>query len=68
MKSSLNQLPPQQVRDLPRALLLTWLVDYFHAPSPPAIVEAAYKKGAVKNTWQDYGDRLLAEYARRLNR
>ncbi len=27
--------------------------------------EAAYKKGAVKNTWQDYGDRLLAEYARR---
>ena len=30
--------------------------------------EAAYKKGAVRNTWQDYGDRLLAEYARRLNR
>ena len=29
--------------------------------------EAAYKKGAVKNTWQDYGDRLLAEYSRRLN-
>ena len=28
---------------------------------------AAYKKGAVSNTWQDYGDRLLAEYARRLN-
>ena len=30
--------------------------------------EAAYKKGAVKNTWQDYGDRLLAEYAGRLGK
>jgi glycosyltransferase involved in cell wall biosynthesis len=30
--------------------------------------EAAHKKGAVRNTWQDYGDRLLAEYARRLSR
>ena len=30
--------------------------------------EAAYQKGAVRNTWQDYGDRLLAEYRRRLNR
>jgi len=29
---------------------------------------AAYEKGAVQNTWQDYGDRLLAEYARRLAR
>jgi glycosyltransferase involved in cell wall biosynthesis len=29
--------------------------------------EAAHKKGAVKNSWQDYGDRLLAEYSRRLN-
>ena len=28
--------------------------------------DAAFLKGAVKNTWQDYGDRLLAEYARRL--
>jgi hypothetical protein len=28
--------------------------------------EAAYKKGAVSNTWQDYGDRLLAEYGARL--
>jgi glycosyltransferase involved in cell wall biosynthesis len=27
---------------------------------------ASHKKGTVKNTWQDYGDRLLAEYARRL--
>lgn len=26
---------------------------------------AAYIKGAERNTWQDYGDRLLAEYARR---
>ena len=25
--------------------------------------EAAFKKGAVRNTWQDYGDRLLARYA-----
>jgi len=25
--------------------------------------EAAFKKGAVRNTWQDYGDRLLAKYA-----
>jgi len=29
---------------------------------------AAWQKGAVKNTWQDYGDRLLAEYAGRLSR
>jgi glycosyltransferase involved in cell wall biosynthesis len=29
--------------------------------------EAAHKKGALKNTWQDYGDRLLAEYAKRLS-
>ena len=28
--------------------------------------EAAYQKGAVRNTWQDYGDRLLAEYQARL--
>jgi glycosyltransferase involved in cell wall biosynthesis len=27
--------------------------------------EAAYKKGALRNSWQDYGDRLLAEYERR---
>lgn len=30
--------------------------------------EAAHQKGAVRNTWQDYGDRLLAEYKRRLDR
>jgi alpha-maltose-1-phosphate synthase len=30
--------------------------------------EAAYQKGAVRNTWQDYGDRLLAEYRARLKR
>jgi glycosyltransferase involved in cell wall biosynthesis len=29
--------------------------------------EAAYRKGAVRNTWQDYSDRLLAEYEARLN-
>ena len=28
--------------------------------------EAAFQKGAAKNTWQDYGDRLLEEYQRRL--
>jgi glycosyltransferase involved in cell wall biosynthesis len=28
--------------------------------------EAARLKGAERNTWQDYGDRLLAEYERRL--
>lgn len=28
--------------------------------------EAAYLKAAIRNTWQDYGDRLLAEYERRL--
>lgn len=28
--------------------------------------DAAYLKGAVKNTWQDYGDRLLEEYRLRL--
>jgi glycosyltransferase involved in cell wall biosynthesis len=27
---------------------------------------AAYQKGAARNTWQDYGDRLLAEYRARL--
>jgi len=30
--------------------------------------EAAHKKGGIKNSWQDYGDRLLTEYAKRLNR
>jgi len=29
--------------------------------------EAAYQKGAVKNTWQDYGDRLLNDYARKIS-
>src|SRR5208282_2570646 len=29
---------------------------------------AARRKGAEKNTWQDYGDRLLAEYSRRLKK
>ena len=28
--------------------------------------QAAYQKGAARNSWQDYGDRLLAEYAARL--
>ncbi len=28
--------------------------------------EAAHKKGGASNTWQDYGDRLLLAYARRL--
>lgn len=28
--------------------------------------EAAFRRGAVSNTWQDYGDRLLAEYQRRV--
>ncbi len=28
--------------------------------------EAAYQKGAARNTWEDYGDRLLAEYQARL--
>jgi glycosyltransferase involved in cell wall biosynthesis len=28
--------------------------------------EAAHQKGAVSNTWQDYGDRLLMEYRRRI--
>jgi glycosyltransferase involved in cell wall biosynthesis len=28
--------------------------------------DAAHAKGAVKNTWQDYGDRLLTEYSARL--
>ncbi len=28
--------------------------------------EAAWRKGSVQNTWQDYGDRLLVEYQRRL--
>jgi glycosyltransferase involved in cell wall biosynthesis len=29
--------------------------------------EAAHRKGAAQNTWQDYADRLMAEYTRRLN-
>ncbi len=28
--------------------------------------EAAWRRGAQNNSWQDYGDRLLAEYSRRL--
>jgi glycosyltransferase involved in cell wall biosynthesis len=27
---------------------------------------AAYEKVALKNTWQDYGDRLITEYAKRM--
>ena len=30
--------------------------------------EAAHKKGAVSNTWQDYGDRLLEEYQSKIIR
>jgi glycosyltransferase involved in cell wall biosynthesis len=30
--------------------------------------EAAYLKGALRNTWQDYGDRLLAHYTERLSK
>jgi len=30
--------------------------------------DAAYEKGAEGNTWQDYGDRLLAECGRRLEK
>jgi glycosyltransferase involved in cell wall biosynthesis len=29
--------------------------------------EAAHRKGAAQNTWQDYADRLLSEYTRRWN-
>lgn len=29
--------------------------------------EAAHRRGAAGNSWQDYGDRLLAEYQRRLD-
>lgn len=36
----------------------------------PALCErmgrAAYERGAERNTWQDYGDRLLEEYQKRL--
>jgi hypothetical protein len=28
--------------------------------------EAAYVKGSARNTWQDYGDRLLAHYQKRM--
>jgi glycosyltransferase involved in cell wall biosynthesis len=30
--------------------------------------EAAYLKGGARNSWQDYGDRLLEEYDRRLTK
>lgn len=30
--------------------------------------EAAYQKGAVKNTWQDYGDRLIEKYRHQLKK
>ncbi len=30
--------------------------------------EAAYRKGGLRNTWQDYGDRMLAEYDRRITK
>jgi glycosyltransferase involved in cell wall biosynthesis len=29
--------------------------------------EAAHQKGAAQNSWQDYADRLLSEYTKRLN-
>jgi glycosyltransferase involved in cell wall biosynthesis len=43
------------------------MIRVFHNPeSNRKMGEAAHAKGAVKNTWQDYGDRLLEEYRRRL--
>lgn len=30
--------------------------------------DASYQKGAAQNTWQDYSDRLLGEYQKRLSR
>jgi glycosyltransferase involved in cell wall biosynthesis len=39
-----------------------------HPPTCRRMGEAARQKGAIRNTWQDYGDRLLAEYSARLNR
>jgi hypothetical protein len=29
--------------------------------------KAAFEKGASKNSWQDYGDRLLDAFAQRLS-
>jgi hypothetical protein len=46
---------------------LPWLVSLDPAMNQK-MSEATYKKGAVRNPWQDYGDRLLAEYAARLER
>ncbi len=32
-----------------------------------AMGRAAYEAGARNNSWQDYGDRLIAEYERRIH-
>ena len=29
--------------------------------------EASYRRGGIRNSWQDYGDRLLTEYEKRLS-
>jgi SAM-dependent methyltransferase len=42
MPSPLSQVPPEKLRELPRAFLLAQLEQYFHAPPPPEIVAADY--------------------------
>lgn len=49
---------------MPSITVLPWLVSLDPAMKQK-MSEGIYKKGAVRNTWQNYGDRLLEEYGRR---
>jgi glycosyltransferase involved in cell wall biosynthesis len=57
-------VPPQQ----PEAIAEAMLKVARDAALGKRLGRAAYVKGAVCNTWQDYSNRLLTEYARRLAR
>jgi hypothetical protein len=46
---------------------LPWLVSLDPAMNQKMSEATCCKKGAVRNTWQDYAGRLLAEYERRLS-
>ena len=56
MHSPLSQLPPQKIRDLPRAFLTKELGDYFHSPAPEGIVETGYSLWRCAETGLEFCD------------
>jgi glycosyltransferase involved in cell wall biosynthesis len=56
-------IPAQNVTAIANAMIRLWR----DAELNTAMGRAAYDAGARHNSWQDYGDRLIAEYDRRLS-